>query len=220
MAYYIDAENVSLNKLRERIQNTDLVPSRVSLLENLDAKMKLLEQQGITTLATLRIALKTSKRLDELSKLTVIDRQYLVLLRREIESYFPKPRPLSAFDWLPREELKKLEEVEIDNTFLLYESTTEKASKVEILAITNVDGALLDSLITLSDLTRIQWVSPKFAGMLVAATYDTVTKIAEANAEELHAALERINSDKQYFKGKIGLRDIKRVVQAAKFVSV
>ncbi len=33
MPYHIDAEKVSLDELRKRIEETDLVPSRASLLE-------------------------------------------------------------------------------------------------------------------------------------------------------------------------------------------
>ena len=36
MPYYIDAERVSLDDLQKRIVETDLVPSRRSLLEEID----------------------------------------------------------------------------------------------------------------------------------------------------------------------------------------
>ena len=53
--------------------------------------MKTLESHGIQTLAHLRTELKTPRRLDAVASATGIDPQYLILLRREIESYFPKP---------------------------------------------------------------------------------------------------------------------------------
>ncbi|HEX2998078.1 MAG TPA: hypothetical protein VHP14_24855 [Anaerolineales bacterium] len=63
MVYHIDAENINLDDLQKRIEATDLVPSRASLLEKLGSKMKALEQHGIRTLACLRDELKTTKRL-------------------------------------------------------------------------------------------------------------------------------------------------------------
>src|SRR5512133_1979483 len=109
MAYHLDAEKIKLGDLQKRIEATDLVPSRASILEGLGTKMKSLEKQGITTLADLRNELKTSKRLETLAKSTGIETDYLTLLRREIEGRFPKPPPLKDFDWLPKSEIAKLE---------------------------------------------------------------------------------------------------------------
>ncbi len=110
MAHHTDAEGVSLDDLQKRIEDTDLVPSRASLLNGMETKMRALKQGGVTSLAGLRHELRNPKRLEALSRATGVDKQYLVLLRREIEGYFPKPSALRAFDWLPGGEIAKLEE--------------------------------------------------------------------------------------------------------------
>ena len=122
MAYHIDAENISLDDLRKRIEATDLVPSRAGLTDKIREKMKALEKLGIITLASLRDELKNSKRLAAVAEATGIDTQYLTLLRREIESYFPKPAVLKVFDWLPKDEIVKLEQNGIGDTAALYEA--------------------------------------------------------------------------------------------------
>lgn len=38
MAYHIDAENASLDDQWKRVETTDLVPSRASLLEGIDGE--------------------------------------------------------------------------------------------------------------------------------------------------------------------------------------
>jgi len=81
-----------------------------------------------------------------------------------------------------------------------------------------VDAALLEALVRLADLTRVQWVSPIAARMLVEAGYDSASKVAAADAEDLCEALVRVNEGDKFFKGKIGLRDIKRLVRAAGYV--
>jgi hypothetical protein len=81
MTYNIDAENISLDELRKRIEETDLVPSRASLLNGIKVKFNALEQQGITTLTRLRNELKNAKHLEAVSKLTGIEKQYLIILR-------------------------------------------------------------------------------------------------------------------------------------------
>jgi predicted flap endonuclease-1-like 5' DNA nuclease len=218
MAYHIDAENIGLDDLQRRIEETDLVPSRASLLDGLKMKLQALEQQGITTLASLRNELKNAKRREAVSNMTGIDVQYLILLRREIEGYFPKPPALKAFDWLPKEEIAKLEENGMRNIAALYQAAVSVGRGTELTESTGVDAAVLEALVRLADLTRIQWVSPTAARMLVEAGYDSAAKVAAADSEDLYKALVRVNEGDRFFKGKIGLRDVKRLVQAAGYV--
>ncbi len=183
MAYHINAEEVSLDDLQKRLEATDLIPSRVSLMEDLAIKMKALEKQGITTLAVLRDALKNPKRLAAVAEATGIDEQYLVLLRREIEGYFPDPVPLSKFDWLPKGDIEKLERKGINDTAKLYNAAGTAHQRAELAKSAGVSMVTVDTLAHLSDLTRVQWVSPNFARMLMAAGCDSAAKVAAANAE-------------------------------------
>lgn len=217
MTYYSNAETISLNDLQKRIESTDLIPSRLPLLDQIGTKMKALEQQGITTLARLRNELKNPKRLEALANATGIDVQYLVLLRREIEGYFPKPCALKSFDWLPAAEIVKLERQGIADTAALYEATGSIQKRAELAQSSGVDAVTLEALAQLADLSRVQWVSPTFARMLVAAGYDSVAKLAQAGAEALYDALAQVNAGERFFKGKIGLRDVKRLIRAAQF---
>lgn len=218
MTYHINAENVSLADLRKRIEETDLVPSRAWLLDEIKIKFNALEQQGIATLASLRQELKNPKRLETVANATGIDAQYLVLLRREIESYFPKPIALKAFDWLPEEEIARLAENGLRDTAALHKAASSARSRDELAKAAGVDAAILETLARLADLTRVQWTSPTTARMLVEAGYDSAVKVATADAEDLYQALVYVNAGDKFFKGKIGLRDIKRLVRAASFV--
>ena len=172
MAFYFNDECISLVELRERIQETDLVPSRASLLDEIRSKFMILEQQGITSLAALRYELKTSRRLETLSSDTKIDAQYMVLLRREIESYFPKQAALNKFDWLPEGEISKLNDSGIRNNVGLYNAIEDAGSLSELSRSTGADPTFLETFARLVDLTRIQWVSPLTARMLAEAGFD------------------------------------------------
>lgn len=216
--YHINAEKVSLDDLQKRLEATDLVPSRASLREKIAIRMKALKKQGITTLAELRNELKNAKRLTAVAKATGIDEQYLVLLRREIEGYFPKSVALKTITWLPKDEIAKLEQNGIDDTAMLYGAVNNTQKRTELAKSTGVALATLEALARLADLMRVQWVSPTFARMLIVAGYDSAAKVAAANADELCEALTSINAEDRFFKGKIGLRDIKRLVQAASYV--
>src|SRR5512139_4233915 len=218
MAYHIDAENINLADLQKRIEATDLVPSRASLLEKLGPKMKVLEQHGIRTLACLRDELKTTKRLEAVATAMGIDVQYLTLLRREIEGYFPKPFALKSFDWLPGNEITKLERNGIKDTAALYEATDTRQKRTALAKSTGVDGTVLETLAQLADLTRVQWVSPTAARMVIESGYKSAAELAKADPDELDEAFIRVNAENRLFKGRIGLRDIKRLIQAARYI--
>lgn len=218
MAYHLDAEKISLDDLRKRIEATDLVPSRASLLDGLGLKIKALEKQGIVTLADLRKELKTAKRMEALATSTGIAVQYLTLLRREVEGWFPKPFPLKDFDGLPQSEVTKLERAGIRDSAALYEATDSQSRRTALAKSTGVDDATLETFAHLVDLTRVQWTSPTAARMLLEAGCDSVSKLAGMDADELCEALARVNAGNKFFKGRIGLRDVKRLIQAAGYV--
>jgi len=213
MNYCFDAEHVSLTNLKNRITSTDLVPSREPLLDGLDGALAKLEGLGIKNMAGLRRELKDNKRLFAMADQTGIDKDYLALLRREAESYFPKPFSLREFDWIPAEEIAKLEAAGIKTTADLFENP-EKAQS------SGVDTARLDHLLKCADLTRIQWVSPLTARMLIEARYAAPADVASADPDALDKGMQAVNTENAWFKGRIGLRDIKRLIDAARYVSL
>lgn len=219
MAYHIDDESVTLDDLRRRIEGTDLIPSRVPLLDGIQETMSALEAHGIGTVALLRGELRSAKRLEALAHATGIDAQYLTLLRREVESHFPKPPALSVFDWLPEDEIAKLERGGIRDTAALHARAGSPRCTAELAESTGVDAAVLESLVRFADLMRVQWVSPAVARVLVEAGCDGASKVAAADAGRLCETMARVNQGGRYFKGTIGLRDVKRLVQAAGYVS-
>lgn len=219
MRYSIDTDHIDLSDLRKRIEETDLIPSRQPLLDGIEQKFDALESHGIATFGCLREELKNNKRMEALSVKTKISVEYLVLLRREIEGYLPKPFQLTEFNWLPQNEIAKLQTVEIRNTADLYEALDSLVDTNNLQEKTGIDPAVLEDLIRLVDLTRVQWTSPTTARMVIEASYGSVEKLASAQAEELHAALQHINDGGRYFKGQIGLRDIKRLIKAAGYLA-
>ena len=219
MNYYIDDTKFSLQDLKKRIKETDLIPSRESLLESIDTIFKELNKQGIKTLADLKKQLKTPKSINAFSIKSNLDEKYLTMLRREVESYFPKTFSINKFTWLSKKECEKLTTVGLNSTKKIYEALSRKDSLENISVENKIDISFLKSIFNLVDLTRIQWASPLFARMLFEAGYNSPQKIAQADAEKLCSAIDIINKKGKYFRGKIGLRDIKRLINSAKYVS-
>ncbi|CAN0598930.1 unnamed protein product, partial [Laminaria digitata] len=99
-SYYLDEHAIDLDALLARFRSTDLIPSQKPLLDGMAEKAKSISKTGVTSLAELRSALKTDQSLTLLSRKSGIDASYLQLLRRAINGFFPKPRPLKDIDWL------------------------------------------------------------------------------------------------------------------------
>ncbi len=218
MAHSYDPAKTSLNQLKDRIKTTDLIPSRTPLQQNLNSAMETLAKHGITNVAELQQALKNTKSINELSSQTGLNTDYLTLLRREIEGYVPKTYPISSFDWLDPDVLKKLQNAGFTKSTLLYDALNTMQKRKELGTTLQIDLSTLENIYLLVNLTRIQWTSPLFARMLLAAGYDTPEKIADANAERLCETLDIENKKNKFFKGKIGLRDIKRLIHGANYV--
>lgn len=216
MHYYIDEIAMSLDDLQARLKVTDLIPSHEPLLDGMAKKMGRLKKAGVGTLAELRARLKNKKTLAALADDSGVDTDYLVLLRRVVEGFFPKPHPLKVFDWLDKNTFTKLEKAGFKNTQQLFEAAVS-----ETAAITKKTGLKkkdLSEFIALADLSRVQWVSPTFAGVLTAAGFTSAKAVAEATPEALYNAILQANTDSRFYKGKIGLRDIKRLITAAAYV--
>jgi len=216
MSYFVNEDSTNLDYLRERLEATDLIPSLLPLLDNLTGKMDTLKKAGVKSLANLRIRLKTKRTLTSLAEDSGIDSNYLVLLRRVIEGFFPKPPLLKVFDWLNRETVAKLDRAGIRNTQQLYEAAQSGID--ELAKKAGLKKEDLPEFLALSDLSRIQWVSPTFARVLTAAGFTSAAMVATANPEALYEALIRANNNARFYKGKVGLRDIKRLIAAAVYV--
>jgi hypothetical protein len=214
MPYYIDPVKTTLDALLSRIMETDLVPSRAVLKEEISENFNKLKTNGIQTMAELRKAVKNPKSIETLAEKTGINSEYLTLLRREVEGYFPKASPLSDFTWLDQHAISALQAKGYKDTALLY-NAIETHGNNQIFGADDAFSAELSSLVSL---TRIQWVSPLTAKMLYDAGYKTDNSVTNADTEELCRSLDEINTEHKYFKGKIGLRDIRRLIKAASYV--
>lgn len=217
MADYAKPETVTLSDLQNRIKATDLVPSRTGLLENIDANFDKLSQQEIITWLDLQKSIKTPKQIEALSKEAGIDLQYLVLLRREVEGYHPKPFLLKDIDWVPQEVITTLVEKGITDSEALYSRGVDEQWRSDFFAETGIDREVLQYFVNLAGLCRVQWVSPNTARMLIEAGCENCHSLSAADGNELFKAMDRVNVDGKYFKGTIGLRDIKRLIEAARY---
>lgn len=217
MSNFSKPETIRLEAVKERILTSDLVPSRASLTEGIDQLFDVIATAGANTLADLQKLLKNQNKMEVYCSQSGISIEKMALLRREVESYRSKPFKLAEVDWLPRDEIGRLINLGIGTSGDVLKEL-EAAGSVENLADkTGVDMNVLIQLVSLCDLASVQWVSLNFARWLAEAGYTRPREIAAADPQKLSADLVRINADGNYFNGKIGLRDIKRLIHAAQY---
>ena len=145
--------------------------------------------------------------------MTSLPEDFLTVLRREINSYNPQPRAIKDFPEIKDSTKKNLEKMGIKTTVELYDkiNTKDKCNELEKEVKASKEEILL--LAKLTDLSRIRYVNQTFATLLTNSEYDTIEKIEKADYQELHMKLMKINEEKNIFKGKIGLNDMKFLIR-------
>lgn len=218
MAYYIDLSTISIDEYKAQLEISDMLPSRMILKEKLDERFGYFKSMGIKNVLELQKTLKKKEKLVELSQINCFSGDYLPILLREINSIHPRPVKIAEFIEISDETVSKLLEMGIKDTVGLYEFVKTIKGRKDLGNKTGIDDTVILELTSLTDLSRIKWVGAMFAKMLYAIGIDNVEKASKADYTELHKKINQLNKDKVFFKGHIGLNDMKLFVKAAKEV--
>jgi len=218
VSYHPDFSKLGLDWLAKRLNEEDLIPSQLFLREGLQKKLDALRKAGLGNLAVLEAALSTAKKVAQTASTTGIDAEYLKVLGRVLRGYKPKPAPLADYPGIPAKTVQRLAKAGFSTSRDLYEAAPDKAALKALARKTEQDENTLAELLALCTLSRIQWVSPIFARLLHDAGYTSVEAVSRADGETLCAEVDAVNKKKALFKGKIGARDMQRLVYLAKML--
>jgi hypothetical protein len=216
MPYHLDLQTLPIEYLKERLMAEDLIPSMTVLREGLGQNLARLKRAGLKTLQEAEKALKTKKNIEILAESTGIPGEYLTVLGRALRGYRPKPHSLAEFPELGAILVKRLSKAGADTTLDLYQAAASRKGREGLCTKAGVDEKDLIVALRLSDLSRIQWVSPVFARLILAAGYGEARAVAKASPESLYRDVAAANDRLGLFKGKIGLRDMGRLVFLAR----
>lgn len=177
---------------------------------------------GIKNVEELFRYLKKKGNIEKLSKDKgeLFTEDYLKILLREVKSMLPLPNRLKDFADISEVTVQKLEQIGIKNTKKLYDRIVTPEKRKELEEETGISNSEIMKLTRLTDLSRIKYVGYTFAHMLLGVGIDTAEKAAEADPVELHEKINQINSEKGYYKGHIGLNDMKIFVEAARDIQL
>ncbi|MCP4140613.1 MAG: DUF4332 domain-containing protein [Chloroflexi bacterium] len=210
--FQIDLEKYSLEKFKKSLQARDLIPSRLSLKDDLESRMQILENAGITNLKELTDALKTKEKIKHFSRETSLPIEYLVLLNREAKSYLAKPIRLNKFPGIPKNYLENLEKADIKNSKHLFVASQDKQEIENLAKEADIPQEVLNELIGLSDLSRIYGVGPAFARII----YDVGVKSVSDFVKYTGADFIRIYEEKTGKKADFGAGEIEFSLELAR----
>jgi len=216
MAYNINLEKITIDDYRKKLESAYLPPSRMILKDRLDERFGYFKSIGIANVNELIRLLKKKDKFATLSKIECLSGDYLTILLRELNSTLPKPNKISEFQGVAIETVMRLEKIGIKNTEKLYEKVISETDRQHLANATGINYMEIMELTKLADLSRIKWVGVTFARMLHDIGIDTVAKASKADPEKLHSSINQYNKENNFYKGQIGLNDIKIFVNAAK----
>ena len=211
-SYHIDPEEFTLQYLEENLLSRELIPSRKSLIDDIQAKFSLLQDLGINTLEDLIGRLKNKKEMEEISTETGISLDYLTLLRREANSYLPNPVALKKFPGIDGNVISLLAKHGIKNSRHIYEKACTESERKRLSEMIGLESEVLKELVGLSDLVRAYGVGPVFARMLYDTGIHSIQELIQYSPEEIIQLYE----DKFQKKADFSLRDMYFSLEIAK----
>ncbi len=214
--YSVDFNKFTISKLRNLLRTTQLLPSQKILKEQLDESFDAIENEGIKNLDELQKVLKGKADVTSFSEKTGISEEFLTVLRREINSYNPKRRKLNEFPFVDSNLVSKLQAMDIKDTQEFFDRAAVIRDRTALAKSLDMDIEPILELTKLSDVIRLRYVNQAFATLLVKAGYDSVEKIARSSHDTMYADLKSLNAGNKYFKGAIGLNDMKLLITDAK----
>lgn len=162
--------------------------------------------------------MKTPNKAKKFAAQSGLPEDYVLILRREVYSYLPKPVNLDKFPGIKKEPIDKLNNIGIKNTLHLFNRVKTPDDRNEVASETGLSNDEIMRLTKFCDLSRVKWMGPIFARLFLESKADTVEKLSESNPEILYEKLVEINNSKGYTKAKFVENDVRLCVNIAKMV--
>lgn len=199
MTYCLDTSALSLELYRDLIKKQNLLPGRRILLQNIDSDFMRLMNSKIQNVLELKKALSSPNKLKALAIKCDLSEEYLTILKREIGSLEQKPVAIDSFPNMDDLYISSLISKGIKSSRDYWESNMPKCNE----------------LYSLCDLIRINGVGPTAAKTFYEAGYKSVNEVANATPEEMLKRVSEINEIKQYYRAKLGVRDMQFFIDYA-----
>ncbi len=111
---------------------------------------------------------------------------------------------------------EKLSSVGIDTTDKLLKAGAKPSGRKELAKAAGIPEQKILQWVNHADLFRIKGIGPEYADLLEIAGVNTVVQLARRNAENLHAKLAEVNSQKKLVRKLPTLSQVSDWIEQAK----
>lgn len=217
MGYSIDLNRIPFLQYMEILKKQNLLPGRRILLENIDENFQRMTDTGIHNLAELKNNLASTERLFAFAAKTGVPENYLTILKREMGSLEQKPISISDFPDISANIVSILLNKGIRTSKDLYLATNLNNITIASREI-GIEASELQELNSLCNLVRINGIGAIAARTIYESGYKSIDEIAHAKAAELLERMNAVNTNKQYYKAKLGEKDMQFIIDAANII--
>jgi hypothetical protein len=218
MGYNVDLNQISILRYMEMLKKQKLLPGRKILLENLEENFHRIAAMGIDNLAELKTNMSSSQRLSAFVAKTGVPENYLTILKREMGSLEQKPVPISAFPGISANTISTLENKHIRTSKDVYDLVINPDNIFVVSREMGLEAGELQELSSLCELVRINGIGAIAARTLYEGGYRSIVEIAHAKTTELLESMNKVNVNKQYYKAKLGEKDMQFIIDAANII--
>ena len=208
LSYMPELSEISLDEFKKELKTGRLLPSRKPLLDDIDTKFSILKKTSISNAENLRDILKSGSKLKQLIKETGIPEDYFKLLKREVNNLLPTPVKFSDIPNISEKIVKKLSSLKIADAENLFSYVKDNDSRKNFEKESGLSKEEVLWLTKIVDVSRIKWVGPKLARLIVDTKYDTVEKLAKAKPTDVLDELNNAKKKHKAYDGPLGINDI------------
>ncbi len=208
MNYSIQLSILSVSDFKSIILGKELLPARRFIVDNIDDVFLKIQSLGIDDLQKLKSTLNNSKKLCSLAEHSGISMEYLTVLKRELHALEQSPVLLSDFGIMDGSVIDILTAQGIRTSRDYY----ERAGNIKL------DDYTQSTLSSLCDLVRVNGIGTAAAKAFFAAGYQSVKDIADGEAEDMLERISQENSKRQFYSGRLGIKDMQYCIDNAKLL--
>lgn len=216
--YSLDTKNFTIDSFLILLKNKTLLPGRKLLKENIESNFLTLKKKGICSLFDLLETLKSKPKIERFATDSGLSVDYLILLRREANSYISTPIKLSDISYFDKAIINTLKTIGIVDSKQLLESTAIKSERLNISKKHGIDFDILTELVQICDLLRITGVGPVFAKIIFDSNIKSVNEFLSLDIDILYQQLSNTNDENKLTKAKFTRKDIEYCVELGQYL--
>ena len=214
--YALPLSAYTLEELRLYLEDTEMLPSRAILKEDIPGRFAILADEGITNLADLIRRIKTKDKRAAFSEKTGLPTDYLNILRREAEGWVPKPVYFRDIPGVNPGHVEKLATAGIKSCRALFDAAHTPGQRSALAAEADIPHNDLLELLRLADLARVKGMGPGFVRLFFTAGVDSIETLAEEDPDDLFKRLYEAKAALDTHHVVPGMPDVRNYIRQAR----